>query len=139
MDTPYLLPHQDRLLRRIDSLETPLVQVWGWPGSGKSALLRALLEHQGAAARGLSLDEVEGSPDAGRSAASAERVRWLVAMGGSRERLAEVSRALHPRQRLVFAGERRWREAPIGVSLLAPQELLLQPGRGRHALVPADR
>ncbi|HEX6865554.1 MAG TPA: hypothetical protein VF414_22190, partial [Thermoanaerobaculia bacterium] len=59
MDTPFLLPHQDRLLRRIDSMETPLVQVWGWPGSGKSALLQALLDGHGPEAKGLSLGEME--------------------------------------------------------------------------------
>lgn len=125
MDTPYLLPHQDRLLSRIESLETPLVQVWGWPGSGKSALLQALLERQGPEARGLSLGELEDGTDFRKIA---QGVRWLVALGEPRERLAEVARWLHPGQRLVFAGERRWEEAPLGVSMLPPQELLLSPG-----------
>ena len=133
MDTSYLLPHQDRLLRRIESLETPLVQVWGWPGSGKSALLQAFLEQRGSAARGLSLGELkdlDGAPALRElvEKARGEGVRWLVALGESRERLAEMARWLHPGQHLVFAGERRWEDAPLGVSALPPQEMLLSPG-----------
>jgi len=130
MDTSYLLPHQDRLLRRIESLETPLVQVWGWPGSGKSALLQAFLEQRGSAARGLSLGELEDEPALREvvEKARGEGVRWLVALGESRERLAEMARWLHPGQHLVFAGERRWEDAPLGVSALPPQEMLLSPG-----------
>jgi DNA-binding SARP family transcriptional activator len=130
MDTAYLLPHRERLLRRIASLETPLVQVWGWPGSGKSALLQAFLDERGPEARGLSLGELEdGSVLRGAvEEARGRGVRWLVALGGSEERLAEAARWLHPGQRLVFAGERRWAGAPLAVSILSPQELLLSAG-----------
>src|SRR5688572_27779920 len=130
MDTPYLLPHQDRLLRRIDSMETPLVQVWGWPGSGKSALLQALLDRHGPEARGLSLGEMEDGTGLRKAVedAHAQGVRWLVAQGEARERLEEMARWLPPGLRLVFAGENRWEEAPLAVSVLPPQEMLLAPG-----------
>jgi DNA-binding SARP family transcriptional activator len=136
MDTAYLLPHRERLLRRIGSLETPLVQVWGWPGSGKSALLQALLEARGPEARGLSLGELEDGAALRRAVEEARErgARWLVALGGSEERLdplgrlEEAARWLHPGQRLVFAGERRWAGAPLAVSILPPQELLLSSG-----------
>jgi DNA-binding SARP family transcriptional activator len=127
MDTPYLLPHQDRLLRRIDSMETPLVQVWGWPGSGKSALLQALLDRHGSQAQGLSLGEMEEGT-AFRRMAGARGMRWLVAQGEPRERLEEMARWLPPGQHLVFAGESRWEEAPLTLSVLPPQEMLLSPG-----------
>lgn len=127
MDTPYLLPHQDRLLRRIDSMETPLVQVWGWPGSGKSALLQALLDRHGSKARGLSLGEMEEGT-AFRKMADARGMRWLVAQGQPRQRLEELARWLPPGRRLVFAAESRWEEAPLAVSVLPPQEMLLNPG-----------
>ena len=128
MDTPYLLPHQDRLLRRIDAMETPLVQVWGWPGSGKSALLQALLDGHGNEARGLSLGEMEDETALRRAVEDAQGVRWLVAQGEPRERLAEMARWLRPGQRLVFASENRWEKAPLAVSILPPQEMLLSPG-----------
>jgi DNA-binding SARP family transcriptional activator len=134
MDTAYLLPHRERLLRRIESLETPLVQVWGWPGSGKSALLQALLEQHGSEARGLSLGEVEDRDGLRRSIEEARErgVRWLVAAGAAEERLAEASRWLRPGERLVFAAERRLSgggrgDAPAA-SVLPPQEMLLSPG-----------
>lgn len=130
METAYLLPHRERLLRRIEAMETPLVQVWGWAGSGKSALLRDLLDRHGTAAMGLSLGHLEDET-AVRTALEESRAlgaRWLVALGGSEERLADAARWLHPGQRLVFAGERRWNEAPLALSVLPPQEMLLSPG-----------
>ena len=134
MDTPYLLPHQDRLLRRLESLETPLVQLWGWPGSGKWALLQALIERQTPRARGISLGELEDGNSIRESIreivenARAQGVLWLVALGAPRDRLSETARWLHPGQRLVFAGECRWERAPACVSVLPPQDLLLNPG-----------
>lgn len=130
METAYLLPHRERLLRRIEALETPLVQVWGWPGSGKSALLRDLLDRYGSEAAGLSLGDLqdEAAVRASLEEARAAGARWLVAIGGSGERLADAARWLHPGQRLVFAGERRWNEAPLELSVLSPQEMLLSPG-----------
>jgi DNA-binding SARP family transcriptional activator len=130
LDTAYLLPHRERLLRRIESLETPLVQVWGWPGSGKSALLQALIERHGSEARGLSLGEVEDRDGLRRWIEEARErgVRWLVASGAPEERLAEASRWLRPGERLVFAGERRWRIEGLAAAVLSPQEMLLRPG-----------
>jgi DNA-binding SARP family transcriptional activator len=130
MDTAYLLPHRERLLRRIESLETPLVHVWGWPGSGKSALLQALLERHGSEIRGLSLGEVEDRGGLRRVIDEARErgVRWFVALGASEERLAEATLWLRPGERLVFASERRWRGESLAVSVLPPQEMLLSPG-----------
>jgi DNA-binding SARP family transcriptional activator len=130
IETSHLLPQAQRLVTRLAALDTPLVQVWGWPGSGKSALLAAFLEHQGKSAAGLSLGALA---DTGRlreqiETAHAAGVRWLVAAGDPGESLAEAARWLRPGQRLVFAGERRWRDASLEVSLLPPQELLLGTG-----------
>lgn len=130
MDVAFLLPHRERLLRRIEGCEAPLVQVWGWPGSGKSALLGAFCERQGTGARGLSLGELEAD-GLGETVEAAPDARWFVALGGSREALAEVARWLHPGQHLVFASERRCDEAPLPVSIVAPQELLLSSGEVR--------
>ncbi|HEX3127827.1 MAG TPA: BTAD domain-containing putative transcriptional regulator [Thermoanaerobaculia bacterium] len=111
-----------------------MVQVWGWPGSGKSPLLQALIERLGAEARGLSLGEVEDPAGLRRSIEEArgQGVRWLVAPGAAEARLAEAARWLHPGERLVFAGERSLggndRGNALAVSVVSPQEMLLSPG-----------
>jgi DNA-binding SARP family transcriptional activator len=127
IETAHLLPQLERLLGRISPLETPLVQVWGWPGSGKSALLTAFLAAQGSAAAGLALDEL-AEPAALRAAVDAAYeagVRWLVVSGDPGALLRDAARRLRPGQRLVFASERRVRgleELPL--SILAPHEIL---------------
>jgi DNA-binding SARP family transcriptional activator len=131
-ETAHLSPHLERLLHRIGLLEPPLVQVWGWPGSGKSSLLSAFLTVHGSDAVGLSLDELTDAT-AVRSVVDAAweaGAHWLVAVGQpGDDRLREAARRLRPGQRLVFAGERRVRgleELPGAV--IPPQELLPTPG-----------
>ena len=104
------------------------MQVWGWPGSGKSALLQALLDRHCPAARALSLGEMENGAALREAVEAAQGVRWLVAQGEPLDRIGQMARWLPPGRRLVFAGERRWEEAPLPVSVLAPQEMLLTPG-----------
>ncbi|HEX4964720.1 MAG TPA: BTAD domain-containing putative transcriptional regulator [Thermoanaerobaculia bacterium] len=126
---PYpLYPQIERVLRGIESRESPLVQLWGWPGSGGTALLGALLSRQGRWAQGIPLalladetalrEALEGAHDAG--------VRWLVAAGEPPvERLASAERWLLPGQRLIFAAGRR-RPTAIPLDVVPPQELLLE-------------
>jgi DNA-binding SARP family transcriptional activator len=130
---PYhLFPQVERLLRGIEARESPLVQLWGWPGSGATAVLEALLARQGRRALGLPLAALETG--AGEAAlreileeAHVEGVRWLVAAGEPpAERLAQAERWLIPGQRLVFAASRRWPSA-IPLDVVPPQELLLDP------------
>ncbi len=127
-----LLPHAERLLRGIESRESPLVQLWGWPGSGAMAVVEAFLARQGRRARGLPLGalETEAGEAALREALEAahdEGVRWLVAAGEPPpERLALAGRWLVPGQRLIFASGRRLPSA-IPLDVLSPQELLLDP------------
>lgn len=127
IETSHLLPQAERLLRRMGTLDTPLVQLWGWPGSGKSPLLAAFLEQQGREAVGLSLGDLADSRRLCEvvEGAHAAGARWLVAPGHPGDRVTEVVRCLRPGQRLLFAGERRWRDDSLGVSLISPQELLL--------------
>lgn len=129
IETSHLLPQAERLLRRIGTLDTPLVQVWGWPGSGKSPLLACFLEQQGRNAVGLSLGDLADSKRLCEvvEGAHAAGARWLVAPGHPGDRVTEVVRCLRPGQGLLFAGERRWRDDSLGISLISPQELLLDP------------
>ncbi len=130
IETSHLLPQAERLVARLRALDTPLVQVWGWPGSGKSALLAAFLDSQGTSATGLSLGalaEAQGLRERIEKAHAAG-IRWLVVAGDPGESLSAAARWLRPGQRLVFAGERRWRDPALEVALLPPQELLLGAG-----------
>jgi len=125
--------HLARLLQRIERLDTPLVQIWGWPGSGKAELLSAFLAvHEGEAV-GLAMDELANDAVDAVDAVDAawrDKVRWLVVLGNpGDDRLRQVARRLRPGQHLVFAGERR--AACLGElpgAIIPPQELLPEPG-----------
>src|SRR4051812_12363082 len=130
---PYhLFPQVERLLRGIESRESPLVQLWGWPGSGAGAVVEAFLARQGRRARGLPLailetEAGEASLREALEAAHEEGVRWLVAAGEPpSDRLALAGRWLIPGQRLIFASGRRL-SSPVPLEVVPPQELLLDP------------
>jgi len=129
MSEPFhLLPQIDRLLNRLESLESPVVHVWGWPGSGRSALLEALLARHGARGAALPLAAVAGE-EALREALEAAHegdVRWLVANGEpAGDWVQKAERWLLPGQRLVFAGDRRRSSGGLPSGVVPPQELLL--------------
>lgn len=120
-------PQIGRLLDKLETLESPVLQVWGWPGSGRSALLEALLQRQGRRALALPLAALEGEIPLRETLAAAhgEGVRWLVAVGSPpTERLEAAESWLRAGQRLVFADGRR-RRSRIPMDLIPPQELLL--------------
>lgn len=130
-ESAHLAPHLRRLLARIESAETPVVRVWGWPGSGKSALLEALLGRQGPGAAALALGDLADEAALRESVeeSAARGVTWLVAAGTPDRRLAEAVRCLRPGQRLVMAGAVRWvPEVDIPWTVLPPRELLLEEG-----------
>ncbi|HSS52874.1 MAG TPA: BTAD domain-containing putative transcriptional regulator [Thermoanaerobaculia bacterium] len=126
----HLFPQIERLLRGVESRESLLVQLWGWPGSGAMAVVEAFLARQGRRARGLPLAALEAGETALREsleAAHEEGVRWLVTIGEPpAERLAAAERWLIPGQRLIFTAGRRF-PAAIPLDVVPPQELLLDP------------
>jgi DNA-binding SARP family transcriptional activator len=121
-DATHLVPQAERLLRRIEGLEVPLVELWGWPGSGSSAVLQALLARQDVA--GLALADLAPEEPA-RAALAAAAARRLVVAGDPAEYLDDLASWLRPGQQLVFATRRRQRAGSLAVALLPPQELLL--------------
>jgi DNA-binding SARP family transcriptional activator len=121
-------PHLARLLRLLRAFEDPLIEVWGWPGSGRSALLAALVAAKGERAAGLALGELCEDEALHRALARARDggARWLVATACAEERIAEAARWLLPGERLVFPTGRRVRPpAGLAMGVLAPQEFLL--------------
>ena len=128
MSEPSPFPPSDRLLSRIAALDAPLVQLWGWPGSGRTAVLEALLARHGRQALGLPLAAV-GSEAALQEALEAARevgVRWLVANGRpDQDRIAQAERWLLPGQRLVLATDQRPGPSALSQGIVPPQEMLL--------------
>jgi DNA-binding SARP family transcriptional activator len=121
-EAAHLVPQAERLLRRIEGLELPLIELWGWPGSGSSAVLQVLLARHDVA--GLALADLAVEETARAALASAE-ARWLVVAGDPGDHLDRLASWLRPGQQVVFTSRRRRTGGPLAVALLPPQELLL--------------
>jgi DNA-binding SARP family transcriptional activator len=122
-------PQIDRLLSRLRGLAAPVIQLWGWPGSGRAELLAALLEEEGSAARGLAPEQVGAG--AVRSAVEAG-CRWIVAPALPRgadpgEWVAVLAEAVPAGRHLVFATRRRVPAPGPLAALLGPEDLALTP------------
>lgn len=122
-------PHRERLAARIAELEGPLVQLWGWPGTGKRALLEWFVFHSGEEAHGLAVAEVADGRRLQRTLSSPQvaAARWLVCPGLPEGAAAQAASLLRPGQRLLIAGRRRVDAASFELSLIPPRELLLLP------------
>src|SRR5262245_47007270 len=125
MTAPSSPPHAPRILRRLEALEAPLVQLWGWPGTGKSGPPAALAARK--ASVGLPLAETPRAPrwkDALGRAREAG-ARWAVlAAPRSPAALDRAARWLPPGLQLAFAGAVR-AELPLRTAYVAPGDLLL--------------
>ncbi|HTQ80210.1 MAG TPA: hypothetical protein VMM92_09445, partial [Thermoanaerobaculia bacterium] len=126
-ETDLTPPHVERLLRRVRALEEPLIQVWGWPGTGRAALLEALLAAEAERSLGLSSGDLRGERELREAIERArrQRARFLVASTCTEEQAALAAQWLIPGQHLVFATDRRLPIAAAG-AVVSPQELLLE-------------
>lgn len=114
-----------------------MIQVWGWPGTGKRALLEALVTDppqtgrpgDPSTARPLALAEVETEERLAATLADPEvaNARWLVCLEAPDAVLDAARRLLRPGQRLVAASIRRVaiEDPKMPISVLGPRELLL--------------
>lgn len=128
-------PHLRRLLKRLVRLSGPVLQIWGWPGTGKRALMEALLggvldrqvPPEARGAHPLALGELDTESELVRTLEDPEvaKARYLVCLELPESFLPLSRRLLRPHQRLVGAGTRRFRSDQIPVSYLTPRELLL--------------
>lgn len=116
-------PHEARVRRLLAAADAPLVQLWGWPGVGKRAILRSL--HRDGAA--CFLPEVRWrrpeTLEPALALARAEGHEVFTAVGCGAGDLEAISGLLAPSERLVFANEEQVRGR--GVMTLDPSSLLL--------------
>jgi DNA-binding SARP family transcriptional activator len=108
-------------------LEAPAIQLWGWPGTGKSGILAALAGQAGSV--GLALGD---TASAARWQSALARVKeqgavWAVlAAPPAAAALDRAVRWLPPGLRLAFAGVER-AVLPLRTAYVYPPELLLDP------------
>lgn len=138
-------PHVHRCLRRLRALAGPVVQLWGPPGSGRQALLEALLEAEGPppddpsdpspeGAVPLALAQVEDAESLGLSLEEPGlgRARWLVCLALPEAVRSRARGLLRPGQRLVYADTRRPAPGAVPVTYLPPEELRLTLEEAGH-------
>jgi DNA-binding SARP family transcriptional activator len=127
-------PHYARVRALLGALDAPVVQLWGWPGTAKRAILRGLLEDEPEAvylpaawlAAPERLEERLGRKVGRRPALLVGEDRdgpWRIAADPAG--LATVAALLGPGQRLLVAAERR---LALGDGSVAtpPDQLLLR-------------
>ncbi len=139
-------PQIPRLLRLIDELEAPVVEVLGWPGSGRAALLAALLDRDTAV--GLAPEALASEAAAGEAVRAAVRAParapagrdggvLLVCPGRGRggplegkeadKVLRALTEAVPAGARLVVATAERPAAGNVLRALVTPRELALRP------------
>lgn len=120
-------PQIDRLLRQIEGFAAPVVQVWGWPGSGRSALLAALLEREGAV--GLApADLFAGGSVVAEAVVGGATLLVCHGLPGTGEPeavLRDLAEALPAGRRLVVATSRQVMAPGLLHALLTPADLAL--------------
>jgi DNA-binding SARP family transcriptional activator len=120
-------PHYARVRALLGAFDAPVVQLWGWPGTGKRAILAALLEDE-ARAEYLPSAWLRAADDLEERLAGkgSRRAALLVCDDARESAIARAASLLHPGQRLLVAAERR---LDLGRDCLAsaPDQMLLRP------------
>ena len=116
-------PHLDRITRRIRALDAPMIQLVGWPGTGKRRLLAALPRALGSGVVTLSaVDAIDDRPLADST--------YLVAEASDPSRWRRWSRRLGAQQTLIVACERfEPLDSPqesTSPAVIGPSDLLLE-------------
>jgi DNA-binding SARP family transcriptional activator len=109
-----------RLLQRLERLPGPVVQLWGWPGSGRHLVLQKLLELGGRSIPAAWLGDSRRLVGEQRGATK-DGVRWLVAATPPTVLPAAADLLMAPP--IVVPVARR--EPIAGTSLVPPEEFLL--------------
>ena len=99
------LPSYDRLRKVVAALDAPIVQLWGWPGSGKRTFLEHLLHEDGVGFVAAREMEGDSALDERLDALRQLGVSWLIADLPAASDLSAVSRRLRPGERLLFTAE----------------------------------
>ncbi len=114
------------------ALEAPAVQIWGWPGTGKSGILARLAGEKGSLALSIGDTESAAGWKAALRLAGEKGASWVVlAAPPSPEALARAVRWLPAGLRLAFAGVDR-AELPLRTAYVYPPELWLEPEEVRE-------
>ena len=114
----------ERLVRRLQAAPGPIVQVWGWPGSGQGLLLRALADRRALEVPPAALSD----PATLVSAASTARDQGLEYLLCRRWPGGELRRGLDEllsRPLIVFTSRSRQTPDPDSDDVIGPWELAL--------------
>ncbi len=119
-----------RLGARLAAAEAPLIQLWGWPASGRGRLLESLLHEAPVPCARI---ETRGTAAAFRRRLRASPAVWSIASGElGIGHLAAAAEVLEGERRLLFATSQRRLEDVLPLATLPPAELLLRAGELRQ-------
>jgi DNA-binding SARP family transcriptional activator len=130
------LPHLERLLAHLASLDAQIIEVRGWPGSGRAALFEAFLQRHPTEAWALPEGVLEREDWLRREVTQHATARWLVVSTTGEAKIGAALRWLRPGQRLITTGHAGG-PAFRGASALGPSDLLLTASEVR-ALVARE-
>ena len=102
-------PHYARVRGVLGAFDAPVVQLWGWAGTGKRAILAALLEDEAGAKHipAAWLREPDRLEERLSHALGRRAALLVCEAAGEDAEIGRLAALLAPRQRLLVAGERR--------------------------------